>query len=276
MLTVLSYGGGVQTLTLRLMIAYGLLPYKIDAAIMADTQREPEAVWKQIEWSESLVRRSANPSPLYVVTRGDLWRSATDVRTTRDGQRKYVKTAIPAHFRGEVKDGIGRRSCTRDFKIAVTTAKIRELLGKKRVYARDGLQCMVLLGLTIDEIYRVKPNPKAWLQNVYPLIDAGMSRADCHRWLAMRGHHGVVSSACVECPYRTDWSSLTPKELKRLPKSERALQRAYAAIGFEKVPYLTEARVPIDQITLAMRRRQNMAEEQYSLFMNECEGGCGT
>lgn len=272
----LSYGGGVQTIFLRLAIAKGIIPITIDAAICANTQREPDAVWEQIAWVEEEVARSPYPSPFHVVSRGDLWNSATLVRTRRDGQKKYVKTAIPAYFRNGNVKGLGRRSCTRDFKIAMVNAQARKLMGKPRLYARDGVQMEMIIGITTDEaVLRAKPNPKGYIRNLYPLVDAGYSRADCHAWLDTNVPREIVSSGCVECPHRTDWGMLKPHELARLPESERLLQKAYAEVGFDMVPYLHERRVPISQIKLSTRRRLNMKEEQRNLFLNECAGVCG-
>ncbi len=275
----LSHGGGVQTITLRLMLAKGLLPYRIDGAIFSDTTLEPEAVISQIQRVEEVVQRSPHPSPLYIVSKGNLWDAATNVRTNRAGTRKYIKTSIPAHFKSDdssLRDGRGMRQCTVDYKIEVINSQLRRLLGRRRITARHGVLCEVMLGISTDEaMLRIKPSQTPWIRLIYPLVDAGMSRADCHRMLERLGFNDIVSSGCVECPHRTDYSMLTQAERNRLVVAEQQLQAAYREIGFSKVPYLHETRIPIEQVKLTMKRRPNMAAEQYSLYVNECSGVCG-
>lgn len=48
-LRVLSLGAGVQSTAVLLMSATGELP-KLDAAVFADTQWEPKAVYEHLEW----------------------------------------------------------------------------------------------------------------------------------------------------------------------------------------------------------------------------------
>ena len=38
------------------------------------------------------------------------------------------------------------------------------------------------LGISTDEAIRMKPSRDRWIQNRYPLIEAGMSRRDCMDW----------------------------------------------------------------------------------------------
>lgn len=87
---ILSLGAGVQSSTLALMFKHGELTPMPDAAIFADPQAEPKRVYTWLDWLESQL-----PFPVYRVSRGSLRRSATRVRTTEDGKRTYIETAIP-------------------------------------------------------------------------------------------------------------------------------------------------------------------------------------
>ncbi|NBW19669.1 MAG: hypothetical protein EBR82_68020 [Caulobacteraceae bacterium] len=51
---ILNLGAGVQSTALYLMSLDGEVQ-KFDAAIFADTQEEPEDVYRHLEWMESLV-----------------------------------------------------------------------------------------------------------------------------------------------------------------------------------------------------------------------------
>jgi len=267
----------VQTTVEALMHASGELP-PIDGAIFADTLQEPRAVYRQLDWLQKEVDKSKHPFPLYRVTRGDLWKSVSTVRTTLDGQRHYIKTAIPLHFvNSDGEPGRGMRSCSQDFKIKVVTAKTRELIGRRhrQIKESDGVLVSMLIGFTVDEVLRMKDNPLPWIRNVYPLIDASMSRADCHAWAERRGYPELVGSACKFCPNRTDWGVLEPDELQECIDRETQLQAAYAQTEIKGVPYLHISRIPLSQIKHSATRRRKMAEEQLNMFINQCNGGCG-
>jgi hypothetical protein len=278
MIRILSHGGGVQTTVEALMHASGELP-PIDAAIFADTQQEPKAMYRQLHWLSAEVAASKYPFPFYRVTKGDLWPSASMVRTSRDGQRRYIKTSIPLHFvNGDGKPGRGMRGCTTDFKIEIIIAKARALIGRrrKRIKESDGVMVEMLLGFTVDEVYRMKDNPEPWIRNRFMLIEAGMSRADCYAWAEKRGYPELVGSACKFCPHRTDWAILEPDELQECIDREPIIQAAYAQTNIEGVPYFHISRVPLSQVKHSAVRKRKMAEEQMNMFINSnCQGGCG-
>ncbi len=50
---ILNLGAGVQSTTLFLMFVNGELDKKLDYAVFADTQEEPESVYKHLDWLHS-------------------------------------------------------------------------------------------------------------------------------------------------------------------------------------------------------------------------------
>jgi len=66
---VLNLGAGVQSTALYLLSMEGSEPEvpKFDYAIFADTQEEPESVYRHVEWLQSL-----GGPPIHVVTAGRL------------------------------------------------------------------------------------------------------------------------------------------------------------------------------------------------------------
>src|SRR5262249_27028991 len=79
MIRVLSLGAGVQSTTVLLMSCKGVLP-KLDAAVFADTQWEPQAVYKHLAWLE--VEAKGYGIPILRGTRGDLRADALEFRRT--------------------------------------------------------------------------------------------------------------------------------------------------------------------------------------------------
>ncbi len=102
-LHLLSLGAGVQSTTMALMAAHGEITPMPSAAIFADTQGEPAAVYEHLKW---LMSPNVLPFPVHVVTAGNLWASATRVRTRRDGGATYVATGIPVFMTDGLTKGI--------------------------------------------------------------------------------------------------------------------------------------------------------------------------
>lgn len=242
LLRVLSLGAGVQSTTLALMAAHGEVE-RPDCAIFADTQWEPRAVYDHLDKLVSML-----PFPVHRVTAGDI--------------RETIATGgydpIPWH----TATGIGRRQCTKQFKLTPIRRKVRELLCGKT--PKGG--CEMWLGISRDEAFRVKDSRVGYIRNRWPLIEAGMSRADCRRKLARWGID-APRSACCGCPLlsNADW-----RERRQQPEWEAtlALSRRLAASG----QFMHHSRRPLDQVDL--RTAEEMG--QPDLFNNECEGLCGT
>lgn len=240
---IISLGAGVQSSTMALMAAHGEITPMPDCAIFADTQAEPRKVYEWLDWLEKQL-----PFPVYRVTAGDLWKSASTVRTTRDGLRTYVSTGIPVYTVDGLKKGLGKRQCTRTFKIEPVVKQCRRLLGLSRVRNNSGILVCMLMGISTDEAHRIKPAAKQWIKAAFPLIDAGMSRDDCLRWCKSNGYPEPPKSACTFCPFHDDelWMAMDKAELADVIGKEAVLQDAYARASansgyplFSRIPTTT-------------------------------------
>lgn len=274
MMTVLSLGAGVQSSTLALMAAKGLIDPSPSCAIFADTKGEPVAVYEWLEWL-----RLQLPFPVYTVTKGDLWKSASTVRKTRDGLRSYISTGIPVFTVDGIKKGMGKRQCTRTFKIEPVIKKCRELLGVTRIPSKSPPLVNMLMGISTDEADRMKPAAKKWINARFPLIDLGMSRTDCIQWCRDNGYPEPPKSACTYCPFHDDamWLSMSDQEIGEVSKKEYELQRAYQdASALHSVPYFHAARLPLSEVIAQLRAKtMEPGIGQVDLLGNECEGMCG-
>jgi len=273
-INVISLGAGVQSTTMALMAAHGEITPMPDCAIFADTQSEPGAVYEHLRW---LMSPGVLPFPVHVVTAGDLWKSATRVRRTRDGERTYIETAIPIHALDGLQKGQGQRHCTRDFKIAPVNRKIREISGLRRVLQKHGVIAEVWIGISADEALRKKPNQLPYLRSRWPLLELDMDRDDCLEWVASHGYPKPPRSACTFCPFRDDssWLALTPDEFADAALKEQQLQSAYAeASAIRSVPFLHSSRVPLAEVKLNRSNIKGPRQRNFR-FVNECEGMCG-
>lgn len=240
-LRVLSFGAGVQSTTLALMAARGEIE-RPDCAIFADTGWEPRSVYDHLDRLEELL-----PFPVYRVSAGDI----------RDSIASDRYDPIPWYVEG----GIGRRQCTKVYKLYPIRKKVREMLGGKT--PRGG--CEMWVGISTNEAHRMKPSNVQYITNRWPLIELRLSRADC---LAKLERWGMTTprSACCGCPMLSDadWRlrQAQPEWLETV-----AISKRLAATG----QFMHRSMKPLDEIDFARWQDRN----QPDLFGAECEGMCG-
>ncbi len=107
-----------------------------------------------------------------------------------------------------------------------------------------------LIGISLDEVQRMKPSDAKYIVNCWPLVDRGWTRDDCRAYLERLGI-AAPRSACIGCPYHSDreWRALrddAPDEFADAVVFERELQATGAAL--RGIPYLHRQRVPLDEV----------------------------
>jgi hypothetical protein len=191
----LSLGAGVQSTTLLLMSLDGTLP-KVDYAIFADTGWEPARVYEHLDRITELA--AGGGIPVLRVSEGDLRADAINP------EHRYA--SIPYFVRNpDGSDGMGRRQCTSEYKLSPIRRKVRELLGAAPPdFPRvpKGRVAEQWIGFSTDEIGRVSDKDQVrYITKRYPLLELGMDRKACTRWLKARGWESVAKSACIGCPF---------------------------------------------------------------------------
>ena len=266
-LRVLSLGAGVQSTTMALMAAHGEIVPMPDAAIFADTQWEPAAVYRHLAW---LTSGNVLPFPVYVVTGGSL-RDAIVAKATT-GKGRFA--AVPFFTSG---GGMGPRQCTREYKIDPIRRKMRELLGvAKGARVPKGVKVEVWIGISTDEAIRMKPARHAWQEHRWPLIEAGMSRADCLRWIERHGYPRPPKSSCKGCPYHSNamWRDMrdnAPDDWADAVELDRIIRTGGTMRGMKDQQFMHADRVPLSEVDLSTAAERGQGD----LFGDECEGMCG-
>ena len=258
--TWISLGAGVQSSVMALMASRGEITPMVDFAVFADTQDEPTAVY---EWLDYLEKQLS--FPVHRVTKGKLSEESLIIVKSKKTGKLYSKNKLPLYCK---EGALLNRSCTMDFKITPIQRFIRSQLKKGEV----GLQMM---GISTDEAHRMKPSRVPYVENSYPLIDLGMSRAACLKWAEKNNLPKPPRSACVFCPYHssTEWINLRdndPEGWNRAIQFEKDFREAFKgqnALNTSDV-FLHKQRVPLDQV-------QFQEDTQRDLWGNECEGMCG-
>jgi len=275
----LSLGAGVQSSALALMAAHGEITPRPEAAIFADTHAEPASVYRWLDWLEAEIQRCPYPFPVHRVSKGPLAERVLEMRTTADG-RKFSKSDIPLftlNANGE-KGMIPNRSCTLDFKIAPIRRKVKELAGIRR--AQKEVTVTQWIGISWDEIERMKDSRDPWCQNRWPLLEMRMTRRHCFEWMQAKGYPEPPRSSCVFCPFHSDteWRRLKNEEPEEFAKAVEFDKRIRAlkcsTDNFRTVPYLHSSLKPLDEVDFrSLEQRGQLALWQD--FKIECEGMCG-
>lgn len=255
---VLSLGAGVQSTALLHLILDGEIA--ADCAIFADTGWEPRAVYQHLDGLISMCEDHG--FPLHVVTAGE------SIRTVGFRGAKFGAFDLPYFTVNQVGGpGMVRRQCTANFKIRPIRRRVRDLLAAAR--ERHATQ---LLGISLDEVRRMKPSDVKFITHEFPLIDRGWTRHDCRTYLESKGVT-APRSACIGCPYHSDseWRRMrdeSPGEWADAVAFEREVQAH--GLGLHGTPYLHAQRVPLDQVDLSTREDHGQLS-----FTEECEGMCG-
>ena len=267
---VLSLGAGVQSTTMALMAAHGEIGPMPDCAIFADVGAEPQGVYDHLKF---LMSENVLPFPVHVI------KAASLLDDLYDPKGGVAAGARPPFFavNDNGQPGPLKRQCTRHYKIEPIRRKVRELIGLRK--GQRGPQSPVVeqwIGISLDEAIRMKPSRDRYIANRWPLIELRLSRQDCLRWMEAHGYPRPPKSACTFCPYRSDagW-----REMRDNDPASWAQAVAVDAHIREKMPRVRKSRVyihrslkPLDQVDLSTAEDRG----QLNLFLNECEGMCGS
>ncbi|WP_018014122.1 hypothetical protein [Teredinibacter turnerae] len=255
---IVSLGAGVQSTVMSLMAECGEIE-RPDAAIFADTGNEPVAVYGHLEW---LVTQLSYP--VYRVSAGNI---AEDIKNGCNSVgTRYV--AMPFFLSN---GGMGRRQCTSEYKIRPIVKKVRELCGLKSGERAAGKVFVEQwIGITTDEIVRMKSAREKWITNRWPLIELNMSRSDCIAWFG-RKYPGrqLVKSSCKMCPYHSDdeWRGLSRDEFREACEFDDAI-RVHPDMRNDQ--YVHAARIPLRDVDLRVPGDFGQLS-----FLDECDGLCG-
>lgn len=322
---LLSLGAGVQSSTLALMAARGELDTMPAAAIFADTQAEPASVYRWLDWlekqlpfpvhrvtagnleSDALKMRIGKQGLKYSRTSIPFFtksptgkqgritiRSCTrdfKIRPIMKEARRIVTPEVMKLWRKDHAAALA--TISHETKKAQAEAKAA---GKKWKFARipraaweeceaDAL-VVQWIGISTDEITRMKPSRDPWIRSRWPLIEKRMTRPVCMEWMTAHGYPEPPRSACYFCPFhnRDEWLRMQtnePEEFTRAVMFEREIQQLKGRTeNFSSIPFLDRSLIPLDQINLNGQKMLQWDTTGEDLrapdsWQDECEGMCG-
>ena len=268
-LKVLSLGAGVQSTCMALMAEHGQEGFeKPDCAIFADTGWEPAAVYRHLDWLETQLSY-----PVYRVSAGNIRDDILEGKTPTG--KDFI--SIPVYTIGpDGKPGLSKRQCTSEYKLRPIFDKIRKLLGitPGRRAAKDQ-HADVWIGITTDEIQRMKPSREEYITNHHPFIEKGISRQQLVDWFD-RNNPGrdLPRSACIGCPFRSnaEWKHLQNQDIREFEDA------AFVDDALRRMPrlselsdgemYLNKGRIPLREVNLDIMLTST------EINGDECEGMC--
>jgi hypothetical protein len=257
---------------MALMASRGeLLGIKVDFAIFADTQDESQKVYKWLEWLKGELN-----FPVYVVTKGKLSESALTMRRSEKG-KFYPVTSVPLYVitgKGE-KSIVTHRNCTSDYKIKPIVKELRKRCEIKR--GQKDATVTSLIGISYDEMQRMKSSRDPWVVNRWPLVEMRMRRGDCIEWMRKNGYPEPPRSSCVYCPFHRndEWNKLKteePEEFQKAVEFEKEFNEKRAVTGNTNMYFLSSQCKPLGQIDF---RNDIEKGQQVFSFLDECDGMCG-
>jgi|TARA_Y100000310_G_scaffold304102_1_gene342968 hypothetical protein len=259
---IISLGLGVQSTAMYLMSSLGEID-RADYAVFADPGLEHPETYQLLNFLKKwLVKNNGIP---IISKQKSLYKDLLNQQNST-GQRF---SSIPAFTESEDGGGMLRRQCTKEYKIDVVVKAVRELYGlkpRKRMPMTE-----FWLGITLDEIMRMKDSRLPRVKNIYPLIEKGLRRSDCLKWLNDNKFPQPIKSACAFCPYQSDsqWKRLKQKHPNLFKKAVNVDNtiRDSTKKGIKQRAYLHRSLTPLDQVDF---------ESQLDLFDSSCDGGyCG-
>ncbi len=207
-------GGGVDSTAIAVLIWQKRLPPPQYAWIV-DVGYEPQTTWDYVN-SILKPRLAEADVNLQVLSTLDY----TDNQLVKDG-----KCVLPAYRRRE--DGSIIRldtHCSERWKAQVARRWLRnQQVGKVEQW----------VGISADEDRRVKVSNRAWLTFRYPLVEFGLTRADCAFLIGSVGWPMPERTSCYLCPQRSevDWRRLvmrSPEDFKRAVAAEELIEQSCA------------------------------------------------
>lgn len=264
---VLSLGAGVQSTTLALMAARRDIGPMPDYAVFADTGGESRRVYKHLDWLDGQL-----PFPIIRVRRDGDYLGPYHTKTMQVGLKG--RSSVPLHLAEPT--GMMAKQCSKEFKTRPVQREIRRRAGLlPRQRAPKGFRVEVWIGMSKDEMMRVKQSEASYIHNRHPLVEADMTRQDCLNWLALRQYPIAPASSCIFCPFRDkkSWISMAknePEDFAVAVQYDEAWRDGYP--GMEGQAFIHQSRKPLRDLVL------DAPSNQFELQIEESEqcDACGS
>lgn len=232
-----SYGAGVQSTAMLVLAAQGkIAPRLFIFANVGDRAENPETLAYMGKFAVPFARECG----IELIQRRWVDRSGRE-RDLYDDLMSASRTIdIPVRL---ASGAFGNRKCTERYKIDVVARYLR-----KRGATVDD-PATLAIGISTDEFHRARvgvDKGHPWITRSNPLLDLGLSRADCIRAVTDAGLPQPPKSSCYFCPFQTaeQWRTRRRRQPELFAKAEALeakLNETRAALGRDRVGLATAA-----------------------------------
>ena len=262
LIKVISLGMGVQSTALYLMSSTGYKTTRADVAIFSDTQAEHYKTYDMLDW---LLDWKEKNNGIDIIINKDYNILKDILKSQNSLGGKW--TSIPAFSES---GGMVRRQCTREYKIEPVRQSIRKL---HKLESRQRMKRTELwLGISTDEIERMKDSRMYNIKYFYPLIYHMLSRKNCIDFFKNNNYPIPVKSSCTFCPYHSNnyWKEIQKENgvaWKQSVAVDKQIRNSTKRGDRDKL-YIHNSCKPLDGI--------NFDDGQLEMFEGfDCEGYCG-
>jgi hypothetical protein len=269
---VFSFGGGVQSMACLVLAAQGKIDYQTFLfSNVGDDSEYPETM----VYLREVAMPYAKENNLNLIELHKTRRDGTTETLWQKLHRTERSIDIPMRLQSGAP---GNRSCTADFKIKVVSKWMRQ------AGATKNNRGVVGIGISTDEITRLKPSQLPHIVNAHPLIDLGLSRNDCKKLISDAGLPVPPKSSCFFCPFHSikEWRRMYDEQPELFARSvalEKMINERRLTLGRDPM-YLTGALRPLDEVVNGSHQWQlsfleKAQDGQYSCGPFTCDGGSG-
>lgn len=243
-----SYGGGTQSIAIAVLISQGKLLHP-NRIIFADTGREATETW---EYTENHIKPLLDPLGLTIEVASHSL-STVDLYGGKNGKTLL----IPAYA---AKGGKLSNFCSHEWKMYV----VRRYIGGAKAYPNG---CINWLGMSTDEIERLRPSDVTWMETHWPLcgmpVSGGygisMSRIACKQLIADAGLPTPPKSSCWMCPHRRNdqWKRLKmfyPDDFAKAVQLDKEIRTKDGQGGV----FLHDSRKSLDEIDFEQEEQEQL------------------
>ena len=199
---IFSFGGGTQSTACLVLAAQKKIPYKIFVfSNVGDDSESP----KTLRYIDEFAKPYAEKHGLQIICIRKRIRGKVVTLLEHVTSHDNRSIVIPIRMEGGAP---GRRRCTIDWKIN-TIARCAKKHG-----AKVSDPWMLGLGISTDEIHRMRTSSIKFLVHHYPLIDLRISRSECEEIILGAGLPLPGKSSCWFCPFKkkSEWAEMRERE----------------------------------------------------------------
>ena len=211
----ISWGAGLQSTCLGVMVILGMLP-KVDGIIFADPGWEHPYTYKTVDFYTKYF--TENGLLVDIVSVGT---SIKDFNWVNSPPFFYT-TGAPI-----------TRQCTSYYKIQPIRQAMRRLCGLSASNTGRTLKksAYCYMGISYDEAQRMRDSDRNWIAYEYPLVDMKWTRKTCTKLFVDNNLPIPMKSSCMVCPYhkKKEWALIKntyPEEWDELIKFDEKIRDA--------------------------------------------------